>query len=351
MKVTIHTYEEIYLDFLEGNLDEETSNSLLNFLEEHPELKWENEEIIPFSKEEKIIDPELKYSLKQTDFQNDEITNENIESFLIAQSEELLSNERLNELMYFLHRNPSFFVDHKRIHASRFHPDLTIIYPDKKNLRKKETKKIGWISISMAVAASFILFFMLRNGNESSTALTRKQKLVAKNETIKQKMVTKITTEKRNLDTPTVSTKVNQQAIDIAKIEPVKFQKSDTHFSHDLTSLHLKNKEIKPFQTVEFPEIDEQTEEPVLTLNTFYSSTVKNEQVNQLFGFDDMKNPIAPITNQLRNLMQKDVDFRMSIPIENESRKIYIKIGKLIICKQLNKLKIASDRFDFNFKI
>lgn len=351
MKVTIQTYEEIYLDFLEGNLGEETSNSLLTFLEDHPELKWENEEIIPLKKEEKWMDHELKYSLKQTDFQNDEITTENIESFLIAQSEELLSNKRLDELIHFLHRNPAFLVDQKRIHASRFHPDLTIIYPDKKNLQKKETKKIGWISIAIAIAASFILFFMLRNGNELSIALTRKHKIVAKNEMIKQKVAPKITTEKRILNTHFVPVKMNQAAIDISKIEPVKFQKSDTHFSHDLTSLHLKNKEIKPFQTVEFPEIDERIEEPVLTLNTFYSSTVKNEQVNQLFGFDDMKNPIAPITNQLKNLMQKDVDFKMNNPTDNGSRKIYIKIGKLIIYKQLNKIKICSNRFDFNFKI
>jgi hypothetical protein len=47
-----------------------------------------------------------------------------------------------------------------------------------------------------------------------------------------------------------------------------------------------------------------------------------------VLGFDDMKNPIKPITNRLADVVKQEVDFRTAKPTEKRSGGFYVKIGK-----------------------
>jgi hypothetical protein len=46
-------------------------------------------------------------------------------------------------------------------------------------------------------------------------------------------------------------------------------------------------------------------------------------------GFQDMKNPIKPITNRLGDAVKKEVDFRTAKTTSERSGGFYFKIGKL----------------------
>ena len=59
-KINIFNYEAYYLDYLEGNISEEDAAVLLDFLDKHPELKMEDEELPVFK--------EVEVSLCSLDF-------------------------------------------------------------------------------------------------------------------------------------------------------------------------------------------------------------------------------------------------------------------------------------------
>ena len=83
-QLNIYNYEAFYLDFLDGNLNQEDVAQLFRFLDENPSLKIEEEnfdEIINFNER---LDDSFKNELKQVDFELDEITQFTINSFLIG---------------------------------------------------------------------------------------------------------------------------------------------------------------------------------------------------------------------------------------------------------------------------
>jgi hypothetical protein len=86
--------------------------------------------------------------------------------------------------------------------------------------------------------------------------------------------------------------------------------------------LSLNNvKEIS--NSIDHQEIEQST--PRKTTNNNVSQTVDDYS---MVGFNDMKNPIKPITNRLADVVKQEVDFRTAKPTEKRSGGFYVKIGK-----------------------
>ncbi len=160
-RISIFNYEVFYLDFLEGNLSEEDAALLLVFLDENPHLKVEDEKLPILGNENPSLDANFKANLKQLVFNETAITLNNSEQFLIAETENLLSEEKKAELTSFVSKHPELALTQKIYSATHLVADKSIVFADKESL--KQSKKIVlWPFISLAIAASVaILFFVM----------------------------------------------------------------------------------------------------------------------------------------------------------------------------------------------
>ena len=125
-RISIFNYEAFYLDYLEGNLSEEDTQMLLQFLEEHPECRMEEEDLF-------ILDDEapMTYSGKNNLKQVDEagpIGLDNVEHFMIADAEGLLDESKTAELNAVVAENQELEQTRKRYNAVYYTADESLVF-------------------------------------------------------------------------------------------------------------------------------------------------------------------------------------------------------------------------------
>jgi len=160
-----HNYEEYILDFLEGTLEKSLHLAMLDFLEAHPEIKEElqNLEDIVLTPENDIFQnkEKLKNIIQPVGF----IHEENFEHYIIAFYEGDLSTKEKETVALFMKKNPFLKKDFELIRKARLKPDFSIIYPEKAAL-KKSTKPITlwWVGTAAALLiAAIALFSIVQN--------------------------------------------------------------------------------------------------------------------------------------------------------------------------------------------
>jgi len=330
-RISIFNYEAFYLDFLEGNLSEEDTSLLLQFLEEHPELKVDDDSLLVVENELPELDAQFKSDLKFIAFDQEVITKLNVEQFLIAETEGLLSAEKQNELNKFVSDDASLVQLQKIYSSAHLVADSSIVYPDKNSL--KQNKRIVLWPYIAAAAASVALFFFLWNpssqvnkkGSESVISHVKPKQIKEQN-TVKP-----VEQENKNIDQTeksieqVVPVNPNDQTnpIDIAVVEP----RNQRPYSPEIKGIKLKKAGLVN-GTNHSPEIVEN--------NTIAKTNAvpKKESDYDILAFNDMNNPIAPITNRIENAMNQDVDFRSAKATENRSGGFYLKLGKLEISRR-----------------
>lgn len=237
MKINKNNYEAFLLDYIEGNLSAELSVELMLFLENHPELEIdlndfdiissnENENITfndkqKLKRKEFIINDDVIESLiislvngdlskEETDkllkvIQQDDnykkmyhqylsavvsdenikledkvllkghlpITSDNIEYFLIADLENTLNDNERNALINYKNSFPGVTNLESSYAATKLKQDVSIVFANKKSLKKKETVVIAFYSFaryaSVAAAACLIIYFSLFSTTANKT--------------------------------------------------------------------------------------------------------------------------------------------------------------------------------------
>jgi hypothetical protein len=134
--INIDNYESFYLDFLEGNLNENDIALLFAFLDSNPDLKIEDSELISINAHDSIQLDDLTKSLLKFPGLDEVITTNNIEYFLIAAVENQLSDDKQGELQEFLAINTAFLVDLEYYKKSYLNADTAIIFNEKNKLKK-----------------------------------------------------------------------------------------------------------------------------------------------------------------------------------------------------------------------
>lgn len=168
MSINLNNYEEWIIDYLDGNLDDQKSKELKAFLLKHPPIAEEFEELshIKLFPDQNIsLDQSYKFNLKKQDIlPTEHISENNYEHRFIAFHEEDLEEEEKNELKSFLSLNEFLKPEFKAFSQIKLQSDLSINYPHKDNLHKKEKKLIPlWIWPGVAAAILIIGFWIGEN--------------------------------------------------------------------------------------------------------------------------------------------------------------------------------------------
>jgi hypothetical protein len=163
MKITRDNYEEYFIDYLDGNLSDAQIHEFEAFLLQNPELRDEIEGlekiIIPPSDEEFLF----KENLKQIDI-SDQVSESNFEHFCIAEAEGDLSNQQIEDLNDYLSKHPEKQKERELILKLKVRPDETIVYEDKKSLKKsvffiQRPAVYKTIAFAASIALLMIVYF------------------------------------------------------------------------------------------------------------------------------------------------------------------------------------------------
>ena len=128
-------YEEILIDFLDGNLDEESHALVLLFLDENPAIAEEFDGISDFVVEECISSFENKAELK-VHFDSIILLNqENYEFYFIAYHEGDLSNDEKLQVEDFLELNPQLQKEFSSFKEVASVGSDNIVFENKENLK------------------------------------------------------------------------------------------------------------------------------------------------------------------------------------------------------------------------
>ncbi len=163
IKVNSENYERFIVDYYDGQLSPEEEQSLLYFLERHPDLK---EAFVRFAdapalEKEEIVFPE-KAALKHPEIKPAGAINEENypEYFVLAQDGELPEKAQ-RQLQFFLAENSFLKGEYQRFALARLSPDKTIVFENKAQLKKRAAGI--WLPYAVvAAAAVLLLLFGLR---------------------------------------------------------------------------------------------------------------------------------------------------------------------------------------------
>lgn len=326
-KISIFNYEAFYLDYLEGNLSDEDTALLLTFLEQHPDLKLEDDHLPLLEEDTAELDLQFKSDLKQIMFNETVINSDNVEQFMIAQAEELLDQKKNSELEAFIAENASLRKSRALYAATRIKPDYSIVFADKEGL--KRSRRIGIIPyIAFAAAASVIafVFIFMQEGNDPIRNNGRTG--LADLDSTKQIEQRKDTDDIDNKQVPNPDEDVFVPGKTFATI--AKEKETGIHPPKEKQNEALKNIDqikLRSPKAFELAHLDQDIIESKKSNSTERSTETRTSDYAQL-GFQDMNNPIKPVTNRLGDLVNQEVDFRTAKATQKNSGGFYIKIGK-----------------------
>lgn len=335
--INIFNYEVFYLDYLEGNLGEEETRLLLDFLRKHPELELLDEELPMLTDFDIHLSKEEKNALKQTE-ETDAITTENAQYFLIADAEEILSPEKKNELNAIVAESPVLQREQALFKSVYLKPNLAIQYADKAAL-KQDRKIAFWPYIAGIAAAGIVAFFVMFPNDGSKKGIEIAEKDAPKTEV----------EHKHNHPAPIESLNEKNNGTQVANRSVNVGVKNDAPSGNELvqvaqeTASQRKNtfkvdnlKQRQARQLVQ--EVDRTLARVTPKIVSPVAPVIKENPSDQaLFGINDMKNPIEPLTDQLKKRISTDVDFRHAKPTKNKQGGFYLKIGKLEIIRKTEK--------------
>ncbi len=156
--INASNYEEWFLDYLEGNLNQVQLDELKQFLDKNPELREEFQEL-EFVKLEKVQVPFPNKSLLKKSLDIEKIKGlSDFEVLVIRKLEGEISSKEEKELSDILKYNPHLRKEYDLFLSTKLVPELEITYDDKQKLKKKSTLIIPlWVKYAASIAAMFIL--------------------------------------------------------------------------------------------------------------------------------------------------------------------------------------------------
>lgn len=167
MKIDLNNYEEWMLDYLDGNLNDQQSKEIEAFLLKHPPIADELEGLAD-AQLQKIetdsLDASTKNQLLFSETEN--INADNYESVFAASFENDLKESEQLELQAFLSENTFLRNDFESFQSLKLQADLSIHFPQKDTLYKRDKKIVPiWLWSSLAAAVLIIGFWVFAPDN------------------------------------------------------------------------------------------------------------------------------------------------------------------------------------------
>jgi hypothetical protein len=325
-KISIFNYEAYYLDFLEGNLNEEDTAVLMDFLKKHPELEIDGEEMQVLHTENIFLDKEFLKGMKQVDLVADQINDDSLEQFMIASIEGKLSEQKQSELNKILSANEKAAAE-MALYKKTILSAPVMIFDGKEELKQKKTIVL-WPYFAMAAAASliaFLLWFGISTDVTKAPEYAKKQAPKIENSNDESDEV--IVPEPQNYV-------ANENGVDNEKKDFVKSDKTSpdqipTQQKKNYAVDHIKTKTPGNLTLAQFNEEPSRISQPVNSI-----PEQRTESSYASLGFDQMNNPIKSITKKIAEIANTEVDFRSAKPSKSTSGGFYLKIGNLEISRK-----------------
>jgi hypothetical protein len=320
MKAIINkeNYESYYLDFLEGNLNENETALLLVFLDKNPSLKVEDSAFsIINSDDEQQLDGFSK-SLLKYQVADQKIDLHNIEYFLIASIEKQLSEAKTKELQQFLGKNPAFLFDFQQYQKAHLVADKAIIYPEKQKLKRGIIIPI--YARFLAVAAGITLLFSIINLSQidSSKGLARGRGTNNLKTKVKTEVEKEISTVNIAPNLAETANNFSSSKVEIRKetlienIEPLAFKTPQKVINQPVSNC-LAVACIKPISL----------------------EKATDDGNKSTFAAVEMKNPIQPITNIISEAISQQVDYKTTKAAHKKPGGFLFRIGKFEISRKV----------------
>ncbi len=328
MKITKENYEAYYLDALEGTLGVEESVLLQAFLEDHPELTIDLEDfplLEPFNSRE--LPSDFLGALKQVDFVNDSISDDNAEQFCIACSEGLLTNEKQAELQLSVQKNVALEKLYTAYTRVKLQARRSEVYPNPADLKRSERRLLPLFFTVGAAAALVIAFLMYQiNGNDarksSGPSFAHQQKdTTAIAEKNKEELPQQTELGAQFIQSP-LATERKEKELKVYDVNPL--ESPEDHSPAPLLS--QQNMENRPK--------DDSLAIAYVPQHGLLITHAVPVRVNvPTAKSNDLLNPIFPVTNALSAMLNTEIDFGKTRNTSTENRGFYVKIGKFEISR------------------
>jgi hypothetical protein len=160
MKVNMQNYEEYFVRFVDNDLSAEEADEVQLFLQQHPGLKAE---LDSFRSAVLIPDASIQFSGKE--LLKKGVTMANCGDYFAREVENDLLPYEKELLIEFLAKHPEMQRERNAWQSTVLVADESIVYPDKKSLKKRTTRVIPIgvrYMMTAAVAAGLLLIFFVK---------------------------------------------------------------------------------------------------------------------------------------------------------------------------------------------
>jgi hypothetical protein len=149
MTITRDNYEPYFLDFLEGNLEENQIDQFLDFLELNPDLKEE----LQLLENMTLPEEKITFSGKENLYKSSADLKAATENKMIAHLEGDLDNDERKSFESWLAGHPEQKKEYELFSKTRLIPDATVKFQEKKKLYRKSGNQIilTWVARAAAV--------------------------------------------------------------------------------------------------------------------------------------------------------------------------------------------------------
>lgn len=198
MKINLQNYESYFVRYIDNDLSKTEVEEVQRFLQQHPEL---NNDLDAFRST--VLQPDDTFVFPAKAMLKRSVHAGNYEDYFARYVEQDLSAEETAEVNIFLQQNPSFTRQLDAYKATRLVADTTIVFPDKKALKKEQPRKVipmyARYILSAAVAAGLLLLFFVK-GIQRMPGSSDVQ--VAQNETVDPAVVPSVDSDLTENNSP-----------------------------------------------------------------------------------------------------------------------------------------------------
>lgn len=277
MAINKHNYEAYFLDYHEGNLGRDDMHALMAFLDDNPEL---NEEFERYEKIEFTPDPEISYKGK------DSLKKEIIEEDkLIAYLEGDLHEDEANEIKMQIKQDKQAALELQSLKNTVARPELSIRFPGKESLKKKERLLVPPKRIYSYAAAAVILLligfssiYFFRGLNSTDT----ERIMLAKTDSYRVSSISGMTSTIPIAERETIAPRMRfaeRESITLAKLSTGKANQIDNPYA-DMSVSYLTD-----FRVYEFPSYGfDNTEEALAQEGTVAKKTTAGRIISGFFN-------------------------------------------------------------------
>ena len=272
-KLGIHNYEECIVSYLDGKLGPVEAAELFLFLEIHPELGEDLDEL-----REMTVEPDLNivYDFKDVlklshDADAQQIDSENYLYYFTAYIEGDLSAKGIDAVNYFIGQNPAYKNELLLIGKCKIDPPQAIVYPNKSELKKKSGLLIPMPVRWAALAASLLILFSVYIRLEPTSTESLKQTLTKTETPIKA-------------ESPTENVKSNPETTNTTTQEQANSKPEDKKQAGDAVK-----KQTQPVKSIKEERVPALSAMPSLKITT-NSTTSFDGSTRQTYSslFDDI---------------------------------------------------------------